>query len=151
MKVKALIAALLCVACAAPAKAEDLSAFGLSNVETVSDAAGAEIRGQGAISTGMASFQIFAFDYLSGSSINLQSSSINVSNASGGIETVGFEAISDAFAGLSETGIQIDEFTVMTTGFESGSLGGGISNLFGESAEVEHVEPEVPEVEVPEL
>src|SRR6056300_539871 len=102
MKIKTLLAALLVVASVAPAKAEDLSAFGLANVETVSDATGAEIRGQGALTTTMASFQIFAFDYLSGSSVNLQGSSINVSDTSSaftfeGIE--GFEGLSGSFAG----------------------------------------------------
>jgi len=143
MKIKALLAALLVVACAAPSKADDLSAFGLSSVEKVSDVAGSEIRGQGALSTGMSSFQIFAFDYISGSSINLQGSAINLADASGGSEMVGFEALTDAFAGIGEAGIQIDDFTVMTTGFEIGAIGGSLSNLFGEAPEVE-----VPEVEL---
>jgi len=147
MKIKTLLAALLVVASVAPAKAEDLSAFGLANVETVSDATGAEIRGQGALTTTMASFQIFAFDYLSGSSVNLQGSSINVSDTSSaftleGIE--GFEGLSDSFAGIGPAGIQIDDFTVITTGFEIGALSGGLGNLFEGHAEV-------PEVEVPEL
>jgi hypothetical protein len=95
----------------------------------------------------MASFQIFAFDYLSGSSVNLQGSSINVSDTTSaftfeGIE--GFEGLSDSFAGIGPAGIQIDGFTVITTGFEIGALSGGLGNLFeGHS--------EVPEVEVPEL
>ncbi|MDB4331880.1 hypothetical protein OAA27_02305 [bacterium] len=145
MKIKALIAALLVVACAAPGNAEDLSAFGLSNVQAVSDVDGAEIRGQGAISTSMASFQVFAFDYLSGSSINLQGSSMNLSDATGGVDTVGFEALSDAFAGIGPATISIDGFTVDTTGFELGSLGGGLANLFFDEP------PHVEEVEVPEL
>lgn len=156
MKIKALIAALLVVASVAPAKAEDLSAFGLSNVETVSDVAGAEIRGQGALSTGMASFQIFAFDYLSGSSVNLQGSSINVSDATSDltISSVGFESLTDAFTGIGPAGIQIDDFTVLTTGFEIGAMGGGLGNIFAEVEvpEVEAPEAEVEvEVEVPEL
>lgn len=158
MKIKALLAALLVVASVAPTKAEDLSAFGLGNVETVSDAAGAEIRGQGALSTGMASFQIFAFDYLSGSSINLQGASINVSDATSGLstmETFGFESLTDSFTGIGPAGIMIDDFTVMTTGFEIGAIGGGLGNFFsevgGHEAEVEVPEVEVPEAEVPEV
>jgi hypothetical protein len=153
MKIKALIAALLVVASVAPAKAEDLSAFGLANVETVSDVAGAEIRGQGALSTGMASFQIFAFDYLSGSSVNLQGSSINVSDATTGLTlsgVAGFESLTDAFTGIGPAGIQIDDFTVITTGFEIGAMGGGLGNLFAE-IDVAHVDGAEAAVEVPEL
>ena len=151
MKIKALLAALLVVACAAPSNADDLSAFGLASVEKVSDAAGSEIRGQGALSTGMASFQIFAFDYLSGSSINLQGSSVNLADAPAGGELVGFEALTDAFSGIGPANINIDGFTVKTGGFEIGAIGGSLANLFGEAPEIEAPEveaPEVPEVEM---
>ncbi|MDG2390536.1 MAG: hypothetical protein P8M30_14600 [Planctomycetaceae bacterium] len=152
MRLKALLTAFLVVASCASAKAEDLADFGISGMKVMTEAAGSEVRGQGAQSVGMAAFQMFAFDYMSGSSINLQSSSINLADSvNTGAEIVGFEALSDAFVGISAVELTVDAFTVSTTGFEIGSLGGGLSGLFGELPEV-HVEPEAPEVpEVPEV
>lgn len=144
MKFKALLTAFLAVACCASAKAEDLAQFGISDMKVMTEADGSGVRGQGAASAGMASFQLFAFDYLSGSSLNLQTSSINVSDAlSGGTDTIGFEALTDAFVGISEMNIGVNEFSVSTSGFELGSLGGSLSNLI-------MLEIEAPEVEAPE-
>ena len=80
MKLHYLVAALLACVCAAPVNAANLDDFGLAGVESCSDAEAATVRGQGAISTGMASFQIMVFDYVSGSSFNFQGSSINLSD-----------------------------------------------------------------------
>ena len=152
MKIKALLTAFLVVACCASAKAENLAQFGISGMKVMTEADGSEVRGQGASSAGMAAFQLFAFDYLSGSSINLQSSSINIADAiSVGPDNVGFEALSDAFVGISAMDLTVDAFNVNSSGFEIGSLGGGLSSLFIELPEV-HAEPEapeVPEIEVP--
>ena len=146
MKLHYLLAALLACVCAAPVNAANLDDFGLTGVESCSDAEAATVRGQGAISTGMASFQIMVFDYVSGSSFNFQGSSINLSDElSFGSEAPGFsEAVTESSVSLGEISFAVDAFLIESGGFEIGALGGGFT---GTMLELAPVEPEVPEVE----
>ena len=137
--------------CAVPANANDLSDFGLTGVKACSDAEAATVRGQGAISTGMASFQIMIFDYVSGSSFNFQGSSVNLSDElSFGGEEGGFsEAITESSVSLGELGFAVDAFVIESGGFEIGAIGGGFTGTMFELAPVEPEAPEVPEIPVP--
>ena len=146
MKLHYLVAALLACVCAAPVNAADLDDFGLAGVEACSDAEAATVRGQGAISTGMASFQIMVFDYVSGSSFNFQGSSINLSDElSFGPDAPGFaEAVTESSVSLGEISFAVDAFVIESGGFEIGSIGGGFT---GTMLELPAIEPEVPEVE----
>ncbi|MGC6445966.1 MAG: hypothetical protein ACON5J_06045 [Rubripirellula sp.] len=122
--------------------ASDLSEFGLSSLEPISEEQVDSVRGQGLDSVGMATFQIFAFDYLSGSSINLQSSSIN---ASTGLHISGFDLDeieplvgTNSTAGMSAFGISIDGFTVETTDLSVGSIGSAF--FFGSDSTATYTE-----------
>ena len=146
MKLHYLVAALLACVCAAPVNAANLDDFGLAGVESCSDAEAATVRGQGAISTGMASFQIMVFDYVSGSSFNFQGSSINLSDeVSFGPEAPGFaEAVTESSVSLGELSFAVDAFVIESGGFNIGAIGGGFT---GTMLELPVIEPEVPEVE----
>ncbi len=146
MKLHYLLAALLACVCVAPVNAADLDDFGLAGVETCSDAEAATVRGQGAISTGMASFQIMIFDYVSGSSFNFQGSSINLSDeVSFGPDAPGFtEAITESSVSLGEIEFALDGFLIESGGFEIAAIGGGFT---GTMLELPEIEPEVPEIE----
>ena len=144
MKLHYLLAALLACVCAAPVNAANLDDFGLTGVESCSDAEAATVRGQGAISTGMASFQIMVFDYVSGSSFNFQGSSINLSDElSFGSEAPGFsEAVTESSVSLGEISFAVDAFLIESDGFEIGALGGGFTGTMLERGPVEpEVEP----------
>lgn len=151
MKLHYILAALLACVCAVPANANDLSDFGLTGVKACSDAEAATVRGQGAISTGMASFQIMIFDYVSGSSFNFQGSSVNLSDElSFGGEEGGFsEAITESSVSLGEIGFAVDAFVIESGGFEIGAIGGGFTGTMFELAPVEPEAPEVPEIPHP--
>lgn len=142
MKLKYMFAALLACVCAAPVNAADLDDFGLTGVEACSDAEAATVRGQGAISTGMASFQVMVFDYVSGSSFNFQGSSINLSDEmSFGPDAPGFaEALTDSSVGLAGLEFAVDAFAI-SGGFDIAAIGGGFTGTMLELAPV--VEPEV--------
>ncbi|MEC8475007.1 MAG: hypothetical protein VXZ38_10175 [Planctomycetota bacterium] len=122
--------------------ANDLSDFGLSSLEPISQEQVDSVRGQGLDSVGMSTFQIFAFDYLSGSSINLQSSSIN---ASTGLHISGFDLDeieplvgTNSTAGMSAFGISIDGFTVETTDLSISSIGSAF--FFGSDSTATYTE-----------
>ncbi|MCH1440920.1 MAG: hypothetical protein L7W43_14755 [Rubripirellula sp.] len=142
MKLHYMLAALLACVCAAPVNAANLDDFGLTGVEACSDAEAATVRGQGAISTGMASMQIMVFDYVSGSSFNFQSSSINLSDeVSFGPDAPGFsEAVTESSVSLSEMSFAVDAFVIESGGFTIGALGGGFT---GTMLELAPVEPEI--------
>ena len=141
MKLQYMLAALLACVCAAPVNAADLDDFGLTGIESCSDAEAATVRGQGAISTGMASFQIMIFDYVSGSSFNFQGSSINLSDeVSFGPDAPGFsEAITESSVGFADLEFAVDDF-VITGGFDIAAIGGGFT---GTMLELAPAEPEV--------
>ena len=144
MKLQYMLAALLACVCAAPVNAADLDDFGLTGIEACSDAEAATVRGQGAISTGMASFQIMIFDYVSGSSFNFQGSSINLSDEIGfGPDAPGFsEALTDSSVGLAGLELAVDAFAI-SGGFDIAAIGGGFTGTMLELAPVEVEEPEV--------
>ena len=141
MKLKYIFAALFVCVCAAPVDAANLDDFGLAGVEACSEVEAAEVRGQGAISTGMASFQIMIFDYVSGSSFNFQGSSINLSDeVSFGTASPGFtEAITESSVGLVGLDLAVDAFAI-SGGFDIAAIGGGFT---GTMLELAPVEPEV--------
>ncbi len=139
MKLHYMLAALLACVCAAPVNAANLDDFGLTGVEACSDAEAATVRGQGALSTGMASFQIMVFDYVSGSSFNFQGSSINLSDEIGfGPDAPGFsEAVTESSVSLSEMSFAVDAFVLESGGFTIGALGGGFTGTMLELTPVE--------------
>ncbi len=139
MKLHYMLAALLACVCAAPVNAANLDDFGLTGVEACSDAEAATVRGQGALSTGMASFQIMVFDYVSGSSFNFQGSSINLSDEIGfGPDAPGFsEAVTESSVSLSEMSFTVDAFVLESGGFTIGALGGGFTGTMLELTPVE--------------
>ncbi|MGB1927382.1 MAG: hypothetical protein ACPHL6_12665 [Rubripirellula sp.] len=127
MKNIALIAIFATVISMSQASAADLAAFGLSEVEPISTEQSNTVRGQGLDSVGMAVFQIFAFDYVSGSSINLQSSSIN-SNTGLHLSSYDLDEVqpmigTNSNANMSSFGIAIDNFTLETTDLSVGAIG----------------------------
>lgn len=132
MKKLIAFAALLALVGIAPAKADDLEAFGLEEVETVTDIEATQVRGQGAASTGMSAFQIFAFDYVSGSSLNLQASNVSLS------ESLSFSqgqsplntALIDTRVSMTDLSITIDGFSFTAGAFRLGSLGGALTENF---------------------
>lgn len=141
MKLKYIFAALFACLCATPVDAANLDDFGLTGVEACSEAEAGEVRGQGAVSTAMASFQIMIFDYVSGSSFNFQGSSINLSDeVSFGTAAPGFtEAITDSSVGLVGLEMAVDAFAI-SGGFDIAAIGGGFT---GTMLELAPVEPEV--------
>jgi small ligand-binding sensory domain FIST len=130
---KLIYAACIALASLAPAHAENLDAFGLETIEAVSETEAATVRGQGATSAAMSSFQIFAFDYVSGSSLNLQSSNISLSDSlTVGGTTNGFNsALTETAVGMSGISLGIDGFVFDSAAFEIGSIGGGIADFGG--------------------
>ena len=127
------VAALLAVVGMAPAKADDLDMFGLEAVQTVTETEAAEVRGQGAVGTGMSAFQIFAFDYVSGSSINLQASNVSLGDSLsfGQGQTPSLNStLTDTRVNMSEMAIGIDGFSFSTSAFKLGSLGGALTETF---------------------
>lgn len=109
------------------ASANDLAAFGLGELEPITTEQSSTVRGQGLDSVGMAVFQIFAFDYVSGSSINLQSSSVNTNL---GLHLSGFDLEyvepligTNSNANLNSFEIAIDGFTLEASDLSVGSIG----------------------------
>lgn len=109
------------------ASANDLAAFGLGELEPITTEQSSSVRGQGLDSVGMAVFQIFAFDYVSGSSINLQSSSVNTNL---GLHLSGFDLEyvepligTNSNANLNSFEIAIDGFTLEASDLSVGSIG----------------------------
>ena len=86
--------------------------------------------------------QIMVFDYVSGSSFNFQSSSINLSDeVSFGPDAPGFsEAVTESSVSLSEMSFAVDAFVIESGGFTIGALGGGFT---GTMLELAPVEPEI--------
>ncbi|MDA7874617.1 hypothetical protein N9250_00265 [bacterium] len=56
---------------------EELGGFGLTGLTPLADAEANAVRGEGMDSIALAASQIFVFDYVSGTSLNFQASSVN--------------------------------------------------------------------------
>ena len=104
--------------------ANDLDAFGLGQIEPLTEEQSNQVRGQGLDSVSMSTFQIFAFDPVSGSSINLQSASLN---STLGLQISGFEVeplvTSSSYASMSATGVSINDFVLQTLDLDIGATG----------------------------
>jgi len=116
------------------ASANDLETFGLASIEPLTSQERDSVRGQGLDSISMASFQIFAFDTVSGSSINLQANSVNSNN---GMTLTAYDvepiAASRSNVGLAAFELEIDDFNFSTSGINIGATGAGyylINSLF---------------------
>lgn len=116
------------------ASANDLDAFGLASIEPLTTQQAESVRGQGLDSISMASFQIFAFDPASGSSINLQANSVNSNDD---MQITGYDiepfASSRSNVGVAGFDLGIDDFIFSTTDINVGATGAGfflINNLF---------------------
>ncbi|MCH1494038.1 MAG: hypothetical protein L7U72_02310 [Rubripirellula sp.] len=116
------------------ASADDLALFGLSSIEPLTGQQAETVRGQGLDSISMASLQIFAFDPVSGSSINLQANSVNSNND---MQITGYDieplASSRSNVGIGGFDLAIDDFIFSTTDINVGATGAGfflINNLF---------------------
>ncbi|MDB4676928.1 hypothetical protein OAF09_01735 [bacterium] len=121
------------------ASAESLDQFGLSELKPISTQESNNVRGQGLDSIGMASYQIFIFDYLSGSSLNLQASSINSTNVLhlSGMDGIEMEPVvaTDSNALLNGFEFSIDGFTVEASDLTINAIGSAFQ--FGSTQPVE--------------
>ncbi|MGC6445967.1 MAG: hypothetical protein ACON5J_06050 [Rubripirellula sp.] len=118
---------------AAPLSAQDLSQFGIGSIETISENQGSEIRGAGfasSESTAMTAMQIFIFDSVGGSSINLSSSSINHSSDHGDIdyesamEEASFvSSATQSVSTITDLDFNVGDFNLTATEFALGAWG----------------------------
>jgi len=116
------------------ASANDLETFGLASIEPLTSQELDSVRGQGLDSISMASFQIFAFDTVSGSSINLQANSVNSNN---GMTLTAYDvepiAASRSTVGLAAFELEIEDLNFSTSEINIGATGAGyylINSLF---------------------
>lgn len=128
------ITAFICLFVTSHIHANDLSSFGIESIESVSESYGNTVRGQGAFTTSMSAYQIFAFDPASGTSINLQSTNISTADDyifMSSTSDSGTFALSDSNVGMSDLTLTINEFQMEIVNFNLGSMGTALTeNLF---------------------
>ena len=114
--------------------AANLDDFGIGSVEQMTEQQGSAVRGAGfasSESTAMSAMQVFIFDSVNGSSINLSSSSINTASDHGDLsdsDAVAFVAsATQSASSLTAMDFAIGDFQFTTSEFAIGSFGDSAS------------------------
>ncbi|MCP4886938.1 MAG: hypothetical protein P1U77_22930 [Rubripirellula sp.] len=128
------------------AQANDLAIYGIDSLQTIDDATGSTIRGEGyanSESVAMSSVQIFVFDSASGSSVNLSTSSVNkASDALASYDSgstydsgTGYDSeemvyaatsVSESGVNLGQMDLWIGDFNISSSDISLGAWGTGL-------------------------
>ena len=140
---KKMILSLIAMVLAAPVMAtepSDLNGLGLAGFRVVSEDAGMEVRGLGAVasSSGLSTLRLFVIDPTTGSTFNANASNFSVSSEESTLAApvaAGEEVLanSGSFAALTGLAVDINGFTFSVDG-SAGSGGQGSSALAQDSA-----------------